>query len=113
MSRHDRREHKKDKSPPHSDAWKKSSNKKNTKKWCKGVVGREHISILVEEKWYSSQNLFCSPRAIAFPWMKITNTKLRWFCIHQQKCAACNKILNYNLRIEQCPVYIDTYGLED
>lgn len=101
------------KSMSKTDDWKKVPGKKNTRAWCNGKVGREHITVLVEDPWYTSKDFSCSTRAEAFPWMNIPNTKMRWFCIHEQRCAVCNKILRHNLRSEECPVYIQVYGIED
>jgi hypothetical protein len=107
------KDRKRQKAQPKSDEWRKPGTKKNTKRWCRGKVGIYHVPVLIEEDWYLSMGYRCEERVLAFPWMQIPNTKLRWFCIHQERCVACNKIIRHNLRIEECPSYLDKYGLED
>lgn len=106
------RKHKK--APPKSDNWKKPHNKKNTKKWCKGVVGREHITRIELMTTYSRVYV-CGERHKVFPFYvdKPKTDTIRWACFHQEVCTVCRKVLAWNLRKERCPDYIKQYGVED
>ena len=113
MGKYDRSRYRKDKSPLKKDDWNKTPAKKNTKLWCKGVVGREHIQVITVDPFWEGYGKQCDFRKNAFPWQNIPAIKERWFCIHQIRCSVCRKILRYNLVSKSCPVYIERFGVEE
>lgn len=114
MSKYDRSRYRKDKSPLKRDDWNKTPAKKNTKKWCKGVVGREHtIELALITK--DSRTYLCDERHIAFPFYVEERKpgEIRWACFHNQVCTACGKVISWFIRKENCPTYIERYGIQD
>jgi len=67
--------------------------RKNTKRWCRGKVGREHVSGIVKDP----QLLFGqADRPCALD--------RRWFpCIHMERCTVCGKVLRRWLPADECP----------
>lgn len=68
--------------------------KKDTRKWCKGKVGREH-----------TPEVILTPQIVAMyaHWGKeIPNCKDERWCNHQMICSTCNKVLKPFGR-EFCP----------
>ena len=65
----------------------KTKSEKNTRRWCKGVEGREHKSTIVKRGWLSDRP--CD----------LTNW---WGCHHQEICDECKKVLNWSMG-DTCP----------
>ena len=40
------------------DSWRKQRSKKDTKRWCKGVVGREHTAAAEVREWRYGSYLY-------------------------------------------------------
>jgi hypothetical protein len=60
--------------------------RKNTKRWCKGVEGREHeLKIAKKRSWVCGEMSWRSA----------------WYCWHIRICKNCYKVLEYNLK--DCP----------
>lgn len=58
--------------------------KKDTKRWCKGVVGREHTPVIEpNDRWKTG----CDPTR---EWQILR-------CVEQERCTTCDKILTWNL----------------
>ena len=72
---------------------RKGHRRKDTKRWCKGVKGREHQLEIVLGRWVMAS--LASPRKCG------QDTWLR--CVHQEQCAACGKIMAYFLPWDRCP----------
>lgn len=71
------------------------SKQKNTKRWCKGKVGREHKPALVLRSMWGHRT--CDP----------TSTS-RWFgCYHQEVCGYCGKVLRWSIPRKECPQHPD------
>lgn len=69
---------------------------KNTRKWCKGKVGREHIpSIIKKPTWgddkchYSNWKSARTGRFLGY-----------WICNHREICERCGKVLKWRV---DCP----------
>jgi len=62
--------------------------KKNTRRWCKGVPGREHIVVVERHSQYGYD---CGKRWGNWYW-----------CLHVETCSACGKILRH-LKPAECP----------
>lgn len=78
------------------DPERKPKSKKNTKRWCKGKVGREHVGeIALNPIWGKSD---CGERS----WWPG-----RWACYHMLACKNCGKRLQWALRVQECPVYLE------
>lgn len=67
--------------------------KKDTKRWCKGKIGREHVNVIGKGNWGLGSNLdLCRPSPL-----------FGWWCAHVLKCEKCGKINQRFLSKEQCP----------
>ena len=64
--------------------------RKDTKRWCKGKTGREHVPRLIV-KGYNS-DFTCGP-----------GWDGRWRCYHREACAVCGKILGDRIPAGSCP----------
>lgn len=69
--------------------------RKNTRRWCKGVEGREHKPALrltnMAQIWLSRGRTVCA------------QSSHRSWCDHERYCTECGKIIDYFLPREQCP----------
>ena len=72
----------------------KPRGKKNTRKWCKGKPGVEHVVVTVVH--HSATGTRCG----ASTWMPH-----RWLCRHAMQCVTCGKYLNEWLKPAECPDY--------
>lgn len=83
----------------------KQFKRKNTKKWCKGKVGREHVEVIeLDEKHYGyrrawGKEIRCGEVMTYYP-------SGRKACYHHVICENCGKELKY--KPQTCP----TTGLE-
>lgn len=80
--------------------------RKPTAKWCKGKVGREHVTEIVVNHNYSSTR-DCRWGAIYFSFARRAEgpKDYRYWCRHSRKCTACGKYVEYFLKDEDCPSY--------
>ena len=87
---------------PADDAWRPARGKKNTKRWCKGHVGREHAAELtISTKW--SRTYTCGRPGegrISF-W----GSDRDWTCYHEDVCTTCGKVLRWSVPKADCPVF--------
>ncbi|MDE2105257.1 MAG: hypothetical protein KGL39_48980 [Patescibacteria group bacterium] len=68
--------------------------KKDTKNWCKGKVGREHVVEIVLPTNMNAWSKKCGPsRWLPYPWS---------YCHHVEACKACGKHLRH-LTWAECP----------
>jgi hypothetical protein len=69
----------------------KQFKRKSTKKWCKGVKGREHVPVIelniARYSWALNKGLVCGER--------IFRNSTRLTCYHHEVCQNCGKELNY------------------
>lgn len=66
--------------------------KKDTRRWCKGVVGRAHVPMIVKHQRYGNAGWYtCASR---------------WSEAHEQVCSECGKILirSWDLPAADCPI---------
>jgi hypothetical protein len=75
--------------------------KKDTRKWCKGVVGREHKPEIVFD------TRFRSPCGWAPKWAWQLPGKKWWMCHHIEKCTVCGKHMRqlWEVKADECPDY--------
>lgn len=66
--------------------------RKDTKKWCRGKVGREHQLEVIPP--HNMMAFTCSPSR----W-----SSAPWSCMHQERCTVCGKILHWFLPWRRCP----------
>jgi hypothetical protein len=79
--------------------------KKNTKKWCKGKVGREHVPHIIKSN-YGVTDKCCNyaPWSVRHKNGETTPLK-KYLCWHQRSCQNCGKVLEWFLSEEECPDY--------
>lgn len=73
--------------------------RKNTKKWCKGVTGREHVTEIVIPANAGGRQC----REGRYSWME---PELFWMCAHVEECVNCGKHVRWLVQPEECPVYV-------
>jgi hypothetical protein len=78
--------------------------KKNTRRWCKGVPGREHNTELRLEPAYGRG---CQERTTYVRGQPGTH----WSCQHKIVCTVCGKILRFLLGKTECPTWWENQGL--
>jgi hypothetical protein len=81
--------------------------RKNTRRWCKGVVGREHQPGIELRPWYGGK---CGWRPLYGRGGMVI--KGEWSCQHAEVCGACGKILRdkYGLTKSECPVWRELHA---
>lgn len=84
--------------------------KKDTKRWCKGKVGREHTPETVRHHYYSAPLFASKPCRWQEYWEwrsgeKVKLRDTRWHCYHAIQCSTCGKYLDTWLTTDQCPDY--------
>jgi hypothetical protein len=72
------------------DPERKPKAKKDTKRWCKGKVGREHVGEIVFNPIWGNPS--CGPS-----WGN------RWFCHHAEICKNCGKRIRWSVGKGECP----------
>lgn len=73
------------------DPEKYGKSKKNTRRWCKGVVGRKHERVTSFDPIWGDRE--CGPSS----WMPN-----RWSCYHRISCSQCGKEIKWGLG-KECP----------
>jgi hypothetical protein len=77
--------------------------KKNTKRWCRGKEGREHVPMLMMRRW----GLPCDFRP---SWRD--QSKNVWRCNHNEICSTCGKQIRYSIQRDECPEFRKAMGYE-
>lgn len=95
--------------PPANDAWKRTPGKKNTVKWCKGHVGREHkVEFRLRDQWshgWTCRALTEEEKSRKYFWhMHADDT---WVCYHEEFCTVCGKIMEWSVNPTRCPIRIE------
>lgn len=76
--------------------------RKKTKRWCRGKVGREHVTEIVMNP--ATSYLFpigtARSRCHESTWMPT-----RWSCGHIERCVNCGKHVRWTLPRDECPVW--------
>ena len=89
------------------DPAKKAPARKDTRSWCKGKRGVEHVPVIGYDHAYPvfRRNRDCE-------WTAGWNSKelayaVFWDCRHHEVCANCSKVLRtrHNLPDDECPLY--------
>lgn len=88
---------------------KKAPGKKNTKRWCKGKVGREHVIDIRKIRWVQSRiTVSCGWRA---RWDYRSRgwdyDNPRWACHHEEYCTVCGKITKHHPTPTECPDFYE------
>ena len=82
--------------------------KKNTRKWCKGKVGREHTTELVYRSHYGYylDKYGCGIKKKFVRWGGSDRVwEDTWYCLHEVKCTKCGKVLEHAPRV--CPLNVN------
>lgn len=92
----------KDTAPP--DQLRPTPSKKNTRRWCKGKVGREHTlaTVIQPHPWDRSKTCHKVP---AGSWLSFYRDG--WVCYHIIRCTTCGKIMKHFVPREECPTWIE------
>ena len=83
---------------------KRPPGRKNTRDWCKGKVGREHVPALELEP-PALTNWICQWRS---DWrVRLQGHAIGWHCCHREICQQCRKVLREPWEIGRtgCPLY--------
>jgi hypothetical protein len=86
---------------------KKAPARKNTRSWCKGKVGVEHIPVLVLDHT-DPQFGKAPPCRWAVGWSSTARKDVvYWRCPHHEVCGRCGKVLRdrWSVSITECPDY--------
>lgn len=96
--------------PPHRS-------RKNTRKWCRGKVGVEHVPgvrLSQTGRWAKSRGEVICHWEDCDHWSFVVMTGLRnktgqfWRCLHEDYCATCGKTLSAGFNgvdSDRCPDY--------
>lgn len=86
------------------DLVRRAPTPKDTIRWCRGKVGREHTPTVVARPWHPDRNS-CAWRPIWSPRQR--KTVLTWDCVHREECAGCGRVLTPRpwLPPTRCPDY--------
>lgn len=83
---------------------KVSRKRKDTARWCRGKVGREHVPQVRQAQWASwlwSKGKTCY-RHENSTWL---DREQHWVCYHELACESCGKILQHHLPYWSCPLF--------
>lgn len=72
---------------------KRAPGRKDTRLWCAGKVGRQHVVMIALDNFHASYMHQCGERS----WWRG-----RYFCAHVYRCVTCGKNMS-NVHPEQCP----------
>lgn len=91
------------------DRFRPTPSKKNTKRWCKGKVGREHKLALRTSQWLSraySCGWVMDPWRVALRSHKGTPF---WDCHHEEFCSVCGKVMRHPWQLDdsECPDFTE------
>ncbi len=89
---------------PADDSWKRTPHRrKDTKRWCKGHIGRAHTpEIRTNTRW--TRTYSCGlPRESAFN--TLFGRDADWTCYHEEACTTCGKVLRYSIAKNECPTF--------
>jgi hypothetical protein len=83
-----------------SDGPRRERGRKDTRRWCKGKPGVEHVPVIVFRPWYGRE---CRPPQ---EWAARLCPS-GWDCEHREVCENCGKILRepWKLAKEECPAW--------
>lgn len=74
--------------------------RKDSRRWCKGVAGREHAPEILHEPQYPGRR--CG-RAEAW-WRSACRDG--WACEHRERCSACGRVIRDRHELgRECPGY--------
>jgi hypothetical protein len=83
---------------------RQTNKRKSTAKWCKGKVGREHVTELVLNHSMLSFKKECGWRPIYTRRTGIVQLwRWQYSCRHSVQCINCGKYTEYFLKPGQCP----------
>lgn len=88
------------------DPAKKAPARKDTRAWCRGKVGIEHIPVIVVDHsvpHFDRTDLRCKWRAY-WDW-KTEGAVVYWRCEHCEECINCGKVLRATVASRECPAY--------
>lgn len=74
--------------------------RKDTRRWCRGKVGVEHVPEVTAGHWALSLGRRCHRSE---EWSLRLWPDRPWACVHQRSCASCGKVLVPTLPWRECP----------
>ena len=81
-----------------AEAPKRPRRRKETRRWCKGITGREHTAEVVFEPMFPGRS--CGK---AMGWL---GARDGWGCHHRECCSACGRVLRDRYELgRECPDY--------
>lgn len=83
--------------------------KKDTKRWCRGVTGREHKLGVQMSNWGNWSGRTCGPLPVYRN--KTPYFEGAWQCRHEIACQVCGKVLREWLDRTGCPAWWEARGL--
>lgn len=81
----------------HPKVTQSKSKRKDTRRWCRGKVGVEHVLVIQKASW--SRNFPCR----MFSYRRGPNFPAAWVCRHQRACENCGKIIDHSIKVDECP----------
>jgi len=88
---------------------KKTPSKKDTRKWCRGKEGVEHVVALETNSW-TNPNTHETVRCRWTPWGK----RPHYTCWCRKRCTTCGKVMEDYLRDKtQCPYWVEQPSEEE
>lgn len=74
---------------------------KDTRFWCRGKIGRLHVSEIIARPYFHTDACKWSGCDLRHP------GQVWWQCIHEDRCRECGKILRQRgtLKAAECPEY--------
>lgn len=89
---------------PHNQERRASPAKKNTKRWCRGKRGVEHVPEMVLGLGIGGGDRCYRRSFTAF--YREPGDDGYWWCSHRERCANCGKVLNHFPPARLCPDYV-------
>lgn len=86
--------------PAEHPAVSKPRGRKDTRRWCRGKPGVEHVLGVTVGNWCQSYRFACRR---ANGWELWLWPDKPWVCRHQRSCVNCGKVLDYSLPWRECP----------
>jgi len=82
-----------------AEAPKQVPGRKDTRRWCHGKEGREHVPQIVCHGLYG--------RVCQWAERWISDGGIHWHCEHRETCAGCGKVIRegWQLAAAECPAY--------
>ena len=86
---------------------KRAPARKDTKHWCHGKEGAEHVPHLVLAEDTPQAREHACRWTVRWDWQVTHAWAVGWKCGHREACAGCGRVLRElgDLKARECPVY--------